>query len=96
MPSSISSSSSIACNSRWPKRRRSDGTTRVDPGTGEYLAGQLSALRAQYAGGQPNADIVSAALGAALVVLERLGPSVVNPQDVQALAAFGPSLTVSA
>jgi len=76
--------------------RRSDGTTRVDPGTGEYLTGQLSTLRAQYAGGQPNADIVSAALGAALVVLERLGPSVVNPQDVQALAAFGPSLTVSA
>jgi hypothetical protein len=56
----------------------------------------LSTVRTQYAGGQPNADIVSAALGAALVVLERLGPSAVNPQDVQALAAFGPSLTVRA
>jgi phosphoglycolate phosphatase-like HAD superfamily hydrolase len=75
---------------------RTDGATRVDPATGDYLTSELSTVRTQYAGGQPNADIVSAALGAALVVLERLGPSAVNPQDVQALAAFGPSLTVRA
>jgi hypothetical protein len=74
--------------------QRIDGTSRVDPGAVKYLTSQLSTLRDQYAGGQPNAHIVSAALGAALVLLERLGPSVINPQDVQALAAFGPSLTV--
>lgn len=69
-----------------------DEAMRVDPVTTQYFAGQVNTLREQYTGGQPNAHVVSAALGAALVLAERLGPSVIDPQDVQALAAFGPTL----
>ena len=52
----------------------------------------MNTLRDQYKSGQPNANVVSAALGAALVLAERLGPSVIDPQDVQTLAAFGPTV----
>lgn len=70
-----------------------DETVRLDPVTTQYFAEQVNTLREQYKGGQPNAHVVSAALGAALVLAERLGPSVIDPQDVQALATFGPTLT---
>ena len=42
----------------------------------------------------PNPHVVSAALGAVLVVADRLGPTVLNPQDIRALAGFGPSTLV--
>ena len=67
-------------------------THEVDQATKQYFAGQINTVREQYSGGQPNAHVVSAALGAALVVAERLGPSVIDPLDVQALAAYGPTI----
>ena len=71
---------------------QTDEAVRVDPVTTQYFAGQVNTLREQYRGGQPNAHVVSAALGAALVLAERLGPGVIDPLDVQALAAFGPTI----
>ena len=72
---------------------QTDQNGRVDSVTAEYFSGQVNTLREQYTSAQPNAHVVSATLGAALVLAERLGPSVVDPQDLQALAAFGPTLT---
>jgi len=69
-----------------------DESVPLDPATREYFAGQMQTLREQYKSGQPNPHVVSAALGAALVLAERLGPSVIDPQDAQELAAFGPTI----
>jgi MoxR-like ATPase len=66
----------------------------VDAETRAYLLSQLAAVRSQFGAAAPNPHVVSAALGAVLVVADRLGPTVLNPQDVRALAGFSPSTLV--
>ena len=73
-----------------------DAEAAVDAETRAYLLVQLAAVRIQLEAARPNAHVLSAALGAALVVADRLGPTVVNPQDVRALAAYGPGPLVRA
>jgi hypothetical protein len=71
-----------------------DDAAPVDAETRTYLLSQLGAVRSQFDAVSPNAHVLSAALGAVLVVADRLGPTVLNPQDVRALAGFGPSTLV--
>jgi hypothetical protein len=71
-----------------------DDAAPVDAETRTYLLSQLAAVRSQLEAVSPNPHVVSAALGAVLVVADRLGPTVLNPQDVRALAGFGPSTVV--
>jgi phosphoglycolate phosphatase-like HAD superfamily hydrolase len=71
-----------------------DDAAPVDAETRTYLLSQLGTVRRQFEAVSPNAHVVSAALGAVLVVADRLGPTVLNPQDVRALAGFGPSTLV--
>ena len=68
-----------------------DSLDSLDPETIKYFTGQVDTLREQYQSNQPNAHVVSAALGATLVIANRLGPGVIDPEDVQALASFGPT-----
>ena len=62
--------------------------TGVDQGTLAFLRSQLSAVEAEQAGGRPNPHVVSAAIGATLVLAERLGPEVARPDLVQELASY--------
>lgn len=71
-----------------------DDAAPVDSETRDYLLSQLATVKRQFEAASPNAHVLSAALGAALVVAERLGPTIVNPQDVRALAVYGPSTPV--
>jgi phosphoglycolate phosphatase-like HAD superfamily hydrolase len=71
-----------------------DDAAPVDAETRAYLLSQLAAVRSQFGAAAPNPHVVSAALGAVLVVADRLGPTVLNPQDVRALAGFSPSTLV--
>jgi Effector-associated domain 1/SIR2-like domain len=71
-----------------------DDAAPVDAETRAYLLSQLAAVRSQIEAASPNPHVVSAALGAVLVVADRLGPTVLNPQDIRALAGFGPSTLV--
>jgi len=71
-----------------------DDAAPVDAETRTYLLSQLGTVRSQFEAVSPNPHVVSAALGAVLVVADRLGPIVFNPQDVRALAGFGPSTLV--
>ena len=71
-----------------------DDAAPVDAETRAYVLSQLAAVRSQFEAALPNPHVVSAALGAVLVVADRLGPTILNPQDIRALAGFGPSTLV--
>ncbi len=64
----------------------------ADPDTTSFLQEQASTIEREYSRDEPNQHIVSGAIGATVVVAERLGPEVVKPELVRALAAFAPSV----
>jgi hypothetical protein len=60
----------------------------VDEGTLAFLRSQLAVVAAEQASPQPNQNLVSAAIGATLVLAERLGPEVAQPELIQDLASY--------
>lgn len=69
---------------------------RVGNATVEFLRHQVEAVRDQYSAGEPNQQIISAAVGAAAILAERLsvefGPRVVKAEEVRDLASFVPTV----
>jgi hypothetical protein len=62
----------------------------VDAGTLTFLRGQVATVETEQGHDRPNQDVVSAALGAMLVLAERMGPDVARPDVVQTLRSFFP------
>ncbi|MFC1878609.1 SIR2 family protein [Chloroflexota bacterium] len=62
-----------------------------DPNTVEFVQTQVNSVVAEYHREQPNQTIVSAAVGATLVLAERLDDDVVDAGLVDKLASFAPS-----
>jgi len=63
----------------------------VDPNAASFMRKQVSAIQGEYRRETPNQSIVAAAIGATVVLAERLGAEVVDPAVVQQLAAYAPS-----
>ena len=79
-------------------------TARVDPeleqhisdGTINFLRRQYETVKEEYSSGEPNQQIISAAVGGAAILAERLalefGPKVIKPEEVRDLASFVPTV----
>jgi hypothetical protein len=65
-----------------------------DTRTVSFVQDQFRVVDQEYSHSVPNQDIISASVGAAVVLAERLGPDVVKPDVVQELAAFAPRVVV--
>ncbi len=63
----------------------------TDPHAMSFIQVQVQSVEAEYQREHPNQSIVSAAIGATVVLAERLGKNVVDPKLVHDLAAFAPS-----
>ncbi len=64
----------------------------VDGDAASYLAGQVQSIEWQYHQEKPNQSIVSAAISAAVVLVERLDVEAIDHQVVEELAAYAPSV----
>jgi len=62
-----------------------------DPGAVSFLRKQANTVKAEYERDETNQDVVSAAIGATVLLADRLGPDLVDQQAVQALASIAPS-----
>jgi hypothetical protein len=65
----------------------------VDERTLSFVRGQLATVEGEQGSDQANQHVVAAAIGATVVVAERLGPDVVRSDLVQQLAAYVPSVS---
>jgi molecular chaperone GrpE (heat shock protein) len=67
----------------------------ISGATVSFLRNQYEAVKEQYSAGVPNQQIISAAVGAAAILAERLyvelGEQVVKREDVRSLASFVPT-----
>jgi hypothetical protein len=63
---------------------------RLDTSTMSFLRSQVNTVKKEYRTPTPNQHVVSAAIGATLLMAERLGASVVQPELVRELAALAP------
>jgi hypothetical protein len=63
----------------------------ADPRTLSFLMSQVEAVKQEYGQAAPNELVVSAALDATIYVCQRLGPDVIHPSLVDALASIAPS-----
>ena len=66
--------------------------TGSDPDTMFFIQNQVNTVKQEYSKVQPNQHIVSASIGATVVVGERLGGEIVKPELVSELASFAPSV----
>jgi hypothetical protein len=66
----------------------------VEPGVLSFLQGQRIEVEKQYGQQQPNQDILVAAMGATVLLGERLGDEVVDQRLVRDLASFVPGAMV--
>jgi hypothetical protein len=69
---------------------------RVSGATVNFLRQQFQAVQEQYVSKDPNQQIISAAVGAAAILAERLlvelGATVIKPEEVRDLASFVPTV----
>ena len=69
---------------------------RVSGATVNFLRHQFEAVQEQYSSDDPNQQIISAAVGAAAILAERLlvelGATVIKPEEVRDLASFVPTV----
>jgi hypothetical protein len=70
--------------------QKAAGQPALDDDALAYLTGQIQAVEDQYRRDRPNQSIVSAAISATLVMVERLDVSGIDSQMVDELAAFAP------
>ena len=66
----------------------------ADAGTISFLKSQVDAVKKEYEHEEPNQHIVSAAIGATIVLAERLGTDVVELDVLNELISFAPSTSV--
>ena len=68
----------------------------IEQGTNEFLQSQLEAIKIEFNSEQPNHHIISAAVGAAILLAERLSVEsdgrIVKTDDVRELISFAPSM----
>ena len=67
-----------------------------NPGAALFMRRQVDTLKAEYNREQPSQDVIGAVIGATVLLAERLGPSVVEPEMVRRLAFIAPSKVRSA
>lgn len=70
---------------------RSVRRTGGDPGAVSFLTKQANTVKKEYQREEPNQDVVSAAIGASVMLANRLDPELVDRQAVEALGAMAPS-----
>lgn len=63
----------------------------TDPNQVAFFQSQVRAIRREYRRETPDQTIISAAISATLILVERLGAENIDPQLLQELAAFAPS-----
>jgi hypothetical protein len=75
---------------------RATGVRVIDEPTLHFLQQQAQSIKEEYARSESNHFVISAALGATVILAERLcielGAEVVKPEHVRQLAAFAPSV----
>jgi hypothetical protein len=63
----------------------------IDPNATSFINSQLKIIRKEYEREIPNQAIVSAAVGAAVLLAERLGSELIDVELIEELASFAPS-----
>lgn len=64
-----------------------------DPGAVSFLTKQANTVKKEYARDEPNQDVVSAAIGATVLLADLLDPQLVDDQAVEGLVSIAPSAT---
>jgi hypothetical protein len=62
----------------------------ADPNSAFYLRREVNSIKAEYKRTAPNQDVIGAAIGATLILANRLGPEVVDPKLLAQLADIAP------
>jgi hypothetical protein len=79
-----------------PLGQSDDSASLLEQGTIDFLQSQLEAIKSEFNRDQPNHHIISAAVGAAILLAERLcvesEGTLVEPEDLRELVSFAPSM----